>query len=453
MSPRGAPQAGQRSHRPATSVALAVSAASLAVLPVFLTGALSVQLRSALHLGPSGLGALVAVFFGSGLLSTLVLGAVAERVGGLRMILAMAVVSTASLAAIAAVARSVLVLAVLLGVAGLANGGMQPAANLFVTERIGGARQGLAFGVKQAGIPVATLLSGLAVPALALSVGWQAGYGAAAALGVALLVVLALERRAAPGGVDRPRAGPESAPGPPQADGRVGAADPPVASRRQWPGRAGLEAAPLAVLAAAMTLSVSASNALGSFVVPSAVAAGLAPALAGAVSALGSFAGLATRVATGWRADRGDTSSYRDPLGRVAAMLGVGVLGYLALATRWATVLVPGVVVAYAAGWGWNGLFNLAVVRSHPHSPARATGLTQMGTYVGGACGPLLFGVLVDRGGYALAWGAAAVLALGGAAAMLVGRHLLTRRLHPEELAGARAVRARARDLASRRGS
>lgn len=441
----------QRSHRPATSVGLAVSAASLAVLPVFLTGALSVELRAALGLGPRGLGVLVAVFFGAGLLSTVVLGSAAERVGGLRMLLGMTAVSTLALAAIAVLARSVLVLALLLGVAGLANGGMQPAANLFVTERIGTARRGLAFGVKQAGIPVATLLSGVAVPVLALSVGWQAGYGAAAALGTVLFVVLALEHRGgAASAVTRGASGPTGATRP---EAIPGAARGQLEAHREGSGARGLETAPLAVLAAAMTLSVSASNALGSFVVPSAVAAGLAPGLAGAVSALGSSAGLATRIAVGWRADRDDPRSYRDPLSRVAAMLGVGVLGYLALAARDVAVLVPGVVVAYAAGWGWNGLFNLAVVRSHPHAPARATGLTQMGTYVGGACGPLLFGVIVDRGGYALAWGAAAALALAGAATMLAGRHLLTRRLHPELLLPSPPAGAAVHDSASPEGS
>ena len=427
MSSRSTGSRRLHTPSPSTSVALAVSGASLSVLPVFMTGALSVQLGHALRLSSTGLGVMVAVFFGSSELSTLTLGTVAERVGGIRMMLAMAVVSILALALIGAEARSVATLAAFLALAGLANGGMQPAANLFLTERVGNRRQGLAFGIKQAGIPIATLLSGVAVPALALTVGWEAGYGAGAALGLVLLVALVRDRRRVPPGA-RLAPKPTETTSASAPSGGEALPEPPPRQR--------LEGGPLVVLACAMALAVSASNALGSFVVPSAVASGVSPGLAGAVSALGSFAGLSTRVALGWRADRdrNHPQSYRPPLRLVATMLAVGVLGYLALASGNVVALVPGVLVAYAAGWGWNGLFNLAVVRSHPHTPARATGLTQMGTYVGGACGPLLFGVLVDHGGYALAWGIAAVLALAGSLAMLTGRHLLTRRLHPEAL-------------------
>jgi hypothetical protein len=81
---KGSRRGEQRSRTPSpsASVALAVSAASLSVLPVFMTGALSVQLGRALHLSSTGLGVMVAVFFGSSELSTLSLGTVAERIGG-----------------------------------------------------------------------------------------------------------------------------------------------------------------------------------------------------------------------------------------------------------------------------------------------------------------------------------------------------------------------------------
>ncbi|MST35344.1 MFS transporter, partial [Acidimicrobiaceae bacterium USS-CC1] len=69
---------------------------------------------------------------------------------------------------------------------GLANGAMQPAVNLLLARTVDDRRQGLAFGVKQAAIPTSTLLSGLAVPALALTVGWHVAYLVAA--GLALLV-------------------------------------------------------------------------------------------------------------------------------------------------------------------------------------------------------------------------------------------------------------------------
>ena len=66
----------------------------------------------------------------------------------------------------------------LLAVAGVANAVTQPAINLFVAEQIPADRQGLGFGIKQSGIPAAILMSGLALPVLALPLGWRVTLGA-----------------------------------------------------------------------------------------------------------------------------------------------------------------------------------------------------------------------------------------------------------------------------------
>ena len=60
--------------------------------------------------------------------------------------------------------------------AGLANAVTQTAINLFMSEQVARDRQGLAFGIKQSGIPAAILVSGLALPALALPLGWRATF-------------------------------------------------------------------------------------------------------------------------------------------------------------------------------------------------------------------------------------------------------------------------------------
>ena len=90
----------------------------------------------------------------------------------------------------AALAPSLAVLFVVLAVAGVANAVAQPAINLFVAEQIPGHRQGLGFGVKQSGIPAAILVSGLALPLLALPFGWRPTFALCAlaplAVGMAL---------------------------------------------------------------------------------------------------------------------------------------------------------------------------------------------------------------------------------------------------------------------------
>ncbi len=167
-----------------------------------------------------------------------------------------------------------------------------------------------------------------------------------------------------------------------------------------------------------MAFAVAASNTLGSFVVPGAVHDGIAPGLAGLLSAAGSVVGLSARVGFGWRADRKGLSGRRAAnahLRTVAALIAVGALGFGALAVGNVALLFPAVLVAYGGGWGYNGLFNLAVVRAYPQAPARATGVTQVGTYLGGMVGPFGFGVVADHLGFGAGWalcGGCAVLAV-----------------------------------------
>ena len=80
-------------------------------------------------------------------------------------------------------AQSLVVLLLLLAVAGVANAVSQPAINLFVAEEIAPDRQGLGFGIKQSGIPAAILVSGLALPVLAIPLGWRVTFALCALCG------------------------------------------------------------------------------------------------------------------------------------------------------------------------------------------------------------------------------------------------------------------------------
>jgi cyanate permease len=255
-------------------------------------------------------------------------------------------------------------------------------------------RQGLAFGIKQAAIPTATLLSGLAAPVLALTVGWRVAFAAAAALAVGIAIL-----------APREAWGSE-----PQHDGRPGS------------DRAGRGT--LLVLALGLGLGSAAAVPLGSFLVESGVAAGLEPGVAGTLLAVASATSIAARFAAGWVADR----RVRGHLRRIAILLFAGAVGFALLAVSQSPLLlVPGAILAFAAGWGWPGLFNFAVVNENRSEPAAATGFTQTGAYVGSALGPLAFGVIVDQLSYTAAWLGSAGLALGASVAMLVARRLVLR--------------------------
>lgn len=62
-------------------LALAVAITTVATLPIFLTGALAVQIGEEIELSAARLGALTAVFFSSSAISSSVSGHVAERFG------------------------------------------------------------------------------------------------------------------------------------------------------------------------------------------------------------------------------------------------------------------------------------------------------------------------------------------------------------------------------------
>lgn len=380
----------------------AVSLTTVAQLPNFLTGALAVQIRGQLGIAERQLGLAVAAFFLTSAVASPLLGRLADTVGSPRMLRLTALGSAVVLEGIAAGVDSWAALLVALALAGAANGGGQPAANLLLLRTIRGSRQGLAFGVKQAAIPAAVVLAGMAVPSVALTVGWRwafAGGGLLAAL-IALMLPTGSRPNPAP-----PRQGP-------------------VANRS----RPGLARGPLVLIAGGAGLGSAAANALGTYFVLSAVADGVGNGTAGLLAVLGGLASMAARVAVGYVADRRGSRH----LLVVAVMLAAGTLGFLLLATGHTWALAPGAVLAYGVGWGWAGLLNFAIATSHPHNAGAATGLVQAGTATGGMLGPLTFGVLVSLTSYTTSWLAAASVLATGALIVLLGRwRLRTARTTP----------------------
>ncbi|MGC4833176.1 MFS transporter [Micromonospora vinacea] len=382
--------ANARPH-PVRASAGAVVTTVACVLPVFLLGGLAVQMGTDLGFSPAGLGLAVSVYFGVSALASVPSGRLVERYGPAVVARCGILLAAGSMLAVAAFARSYPVLVGLLALSAAANALGQLASNAALAQHVPARRQGLSFGVKQAAIPVSTLLAGAAVPTIALTAGWRWAFVAAA---VAALTTLAAVPRQLPG-----------------------------LARRAGAARAGRATAALVVIGAAATLASGAANALGTFLVDSAAARGLSPGLAGLTLTLGSAVCVAARVGAGWLADRRETGH----VALIAAMLLVGAVGLGLLALTGSVPLVVGVVLGFGLGWAWPGLMNFAVVRLHPQSPAAATSITQTGVYAGGCLGPLSLGPLAAHLGYPAMWTIAAVAMLLAAALMLVGSRLLTR--------------------------
>jgi predicted MFS family arabinose efflux permease len=358
----------------ATRLALAVATGAASVLPGFLVGALALQIRSDLDVRVEAVAAGVSVFFFAGALSAGWGGRLADHIGAVRAMRRSVLITAACLLANAVLAESLVVLLLVLALAGVANAVCQPAINLFVSEQIAPERQGLGFGIKQSGIPAAILVSGLALPLLAIPLGWRATF-ALCALGP-LAVGLALPRVSSAHVSRRP------------------------ASRR--PSRA------LVLTAVGAALATAGPSALGAYLVASAVDVGIAEGTAGLLAAVSSGLSLAMRVTLGARADR--RADYG--LSSVVVLLAAGSLGFALMATDAVPIFVAGTLLAFTFGWGWPGLFNLAVVASHRDAPGSASGISQTGIYIGAGGGPAAFGALYAGAGHSAAWLAVAATTL-----------------------------------------
>lgn len=370
--------------------ALSVASLVVAQLPTFLTGAVGVQLQRDLGFGPTELGAAIAASLAMSFLGSVAFGRLVQRHGwtaGMRFAAALAAVS---MGGVALLADSWVPLMALLVLGGIAKSAGHPAANLAIAVEAPRNRQGLLFGIKQAGVPAAAMLGGLSVPLVVIDHGWRASFGISAVLALAFIAFIPRRPRE---GADRPR----------------GEARPPLREPET-------RRLALIVLAAGAGAGVAVSNSVAGFLTTYSVEIGIDEGSAGLLLAVASFSGLMGRVVIGWMSDRIDLG-----LGTVAMLLLCGGGGIALMTTQTPELVAIGSVIAFGAGWAWAGIFNLAVVRRNPSAPAIATGYTQAGVYAGAGIGPFLFGVLADGVSFIVAWWAVALVAVLAAGIMLVG--------------------------------
>ncbi|WP_229071917.1 MFS transporter [Actinoplanes sp. DH11] len=357
-------------------------------IPVFLVGGLAVQVGEELDFSPAGLGLAVSAYFGASALASIPAGALVERYGATRIARAGIALAAVSLLAVAGLARSLWTLVAILALGAGANALGQLASNTSLSRHVPTHRQGLTFGIKQAAIPVSTLLAGAAVPVVALTVGWRWAFVIAAVAASATIPLVPRETR-----------------------------------RKRTATESGQATTALIVIGLAAMLAAGSANALGTFVVSSAVDRGIEPGSAGLALTLGGAICALARVLGGWQADHHPERQ----VGVIAALLATGAAGLALLAVPGPVALVAGIATGFGFGWAWPGLMTFAVVRLHPQAPAAATSITQTGVYAGGCVGPLGLGAVADLAGYPAMWMSGAAAMVSAAVLMLFGSRLLRR--------------------------
>ena len=277
-------------------------------------------------------------------MGSILLGRLSQQIGALSQMTLALGLSIAVQLALAATTDSFGAIIGFLVVAGLCNAANQTSINLALAQAEL-PRLGLAVSIKQSGLPTATLLAGLAVPSLALTVGWRWAYVASAAFA---LISLAVVRYAVGSSVPAAVAGPST----PQSSSRD-----------------------LFLGAAVGTFLAFGAGSLNAWGVGSGVDAGLGEGMAGLFLSIGAATGITLRVISGWMSDTMRAAPFR--VGGISALLGSLGMGMLAL--RSPGTHVSAMLVAFGAGWIWPVFTNFGIVRANPQAAGAATGVTQRG--------------------------------------------------------------------------
>jgi MFS family permease len=368
---------------------VATTTQSLTTLGVLALAAVAPKAAADLGVSPALVGYQVGAVYFAGMLSSLIGGGLVRRLGAARTSqIALWVVAAGCLLS-ALGALTLLALGAL--VMGIGYGLTNPAASHLLARAPTTRHMNLIFSVKQTGVPIGGVLSGVVLPPLALALGWQAGLVACA---------LALVGFSAAIGVVRTRW---------DADRVCGApvlAAPFASLGLIWRHK------PLRWLAFGSFVYSAVQLCLTGFLVTYLVAeAKLDLVLAGTLLAITHAAGALGRLVWGWLADRLRSGPLALILNGGVAM--AGALATAAIAAGWPLWAIAAAVILFGfSAMGWNGVFMAVIAR---HSPAQTVGMATGGslaiTYAGVMVGPPAFAALHDQLGFT--YGAAyALLAL-----------------------------------------
>jgi sugar phosphate permease len=372
-------------------VILGVGAAGAGAFAALRMGlpALGPALRDAYGLTLSEIGVVFAAVAVGVMLTLVPWGMLTDRVGE-RPVLAGGLAATGLSLVAAAFAPSFAYLLAGLLLAGMAGASATGASGRAVMGWFARTERGLALGIRQMALPLGGALASLTLPWIAGAGGLRAALLSLAGLSFAAAAAAALWMRDAP-------APPVTLP-PPDAP-------PPTRDPRIWR------------LGAAGTLLVAGQSALLGFIVLFLHdARGVSVAAAAAVLAAVQLGGAAMRIVAGAWSDR--EGMRIAPMRSIAAAGGTLLALTAALSNAPGAVLYPVLIAASIAAMTWNGLaFTAAAEISGRARAGTAMSIQNAMNAVGSVVAPMAFGVLVDSGGWGVAF---AVLALAPAAAFAV---------------------------------
>jgi MFS family permease len=337
-------------------------------------------------LAPRLLGFFVAVLLGGAMVSSLLAGVVVRRLGPLRASQAGALLMAFAMLCAGSGWPALLLIAIVL--MGLGVGPITPSSSQLLAQVTPVHRMGLAFSVRQAGLPVGIAVMGVLVPALLLVMNWQGAWVVLAAIVGTLALALHTLRRAVPAAVAAPMSTAM-----PAAHGSVlsGVLRPIADVWRQVRLRR----------LVCYIFSFGFIHSAGTVYIVSYLALELHFSLvaAGTLFAVMQVSSAVARIGWGWLSDR-----LRDPY-LVWGGLGVGSAVFMALFAMvgpdWPVWLVAALMVLGGATLaGWNGIPFATVALEVPHAAVSSTtGAMQSVGFLGALTGPPAFALVISLSG------------------------------------------------------
>lgn len=155
-----------------SGLAMAFLAMATTAFATFSFAALAPFLRGTFALSTIEVGGLTSLIYVGGATASVPAGRLTDRLGAARTLVFAQAILVSGLVVVATAEASA-VLLVGIGICGLAYAAVNPATNVLATAAISPGRRGLFMGIKQTGLTLGGLISGLALPAMAGAASWR----------------------------------------------------------------------------------------------------------------------------------------------------------------------------------------------------------------------------------------------------------------------------------------
>ena len=380
----------------------AVVAASGALLtagaiPQIISGPLGPYLRIDLGISSSELGLGLSLSAVPGVVFSVWGGRMTDRVGGIVIGRFICVVSGLFVVAMSQ-APSIGWFVALLAAAGFLRVISEPSSSRILVDLLVRTPRVLAFGIREASLPLLVLVSTAVLPVFGDWLGWRTVFAASsifAAVGLWLLLGPARPRRPS----TAPDSSPDSSPRPQGQQATSPGGDAATLGLSFYSG-AGLLMFNLVVFNTFASLSF--------------VDAGSSPDGAAAVVAASAGGAVLVRVGCAYAVARRGLNARST----LAVMAAVAVVGYLAMSTGNEQWMLAGMPVAYLAGWGWTPLLYSYITVGREQSAGKMTGMVTALFASAAIAGPVAAGWAAEQLGWTAVWAAAALLSASAAVLM-----------------------------------